>query len=132
MFLTSALRSSGLRNEFMNGVDDFEKDLSQWFNAFNEFASTDDLEVLIDKDDSLEFSLDVPGVSREELEIHIENRHISIQTKGGACRQYQSAFDLPIEIDSTASEAKLENGVLFLKLARQTKKNAVTRLDICE
>ena len=62
--------------------------------------------------------LDVPGLSREQLQLSIEGAVVRLSSVEGAPRQVQRAWELADEIDATASTAKLENGVLTLTLAR--------------
>jgi len=82
---------------------------------------------------------EVPGVNKEDIHVTIEGNQVSIsaevkretEKKEGervlrSERYYGSAyrsFVLPTEIDEAASQAKYDNGVLELKLA---KKAAVT------
>lgn len=75
--------------------------------------------VKVEQDDiSWTLSLDVPGLSREDLAIAIEGAVVRIESKAEAKRQVKAAYELPLEIDTAASEAKLENGVLTLKLGK--------------
>lgn len=75
--------------------------------------------VRLEQDDtSWTLSLDVPGLSREDLGIAIEGAVVRIESKPEAKRQIKAAYELPLEIDTAASEAKLENGVLTLKLGK--------------
>lgn len=69
-------------------------------------------------------SLDLPGVTREQLSIDVDGAVVRIATTEGAPRQYQAAYALPEDIDAEATSAKLENGVLTLALAK--KKPVVT------
>jgi hypothetical protein len=55
---------------------------------------------------------------------------VRIETRADAKRQYKAAYELPQEIDVTASAAKLENGVLTLTLAKQVPVSTVTQLNI--
>ncbi len=64
-------------------------------------------------------SLDIPGVAREHLAIEIDGAVVRIQTQADAPRKVQAAYELPAEIDADATTAKLENGVLTLRLARK-------------
>jgi HSP20 family protein len=64
-------------------------------------------------------TLDVPGVTREELAINIEGAVVRIETKQEAKRQFKAAYELPQDIDAEATAAKLENGVLTLTLAKK-------------
>lgn len=69
-------------------------------------------------------TLDVPGVTREQLTIDVDGAVVRIKTVADAPRQYQAAYELPEQIDADATSAKLEHGVLTLTLAK--KKPVVT------
>jgi HSP20 family protein len=73
-------------------------------------------------------SLDVPGVSREQLTIDVDGAVVRVQTVADAPRQVRAAYELPAEIDAEATSAKLENGVLTLTLGK--KKPVVTSRQI--
>jgi len=75
-------------------------------------------------------SFDVPGVTREQLSIGIEGNVIRIETLPEARRQYKAAYELPQDIDVAKSEAKLENGVLTLKLAKVLPESKTVKLAI--
>lgn len=75
-------------------------------------------------------SFDVPGVSREQLRIDIEDNHVRIATVDDAPRQYRGNYELPQQIDSAQSKAKLENGVLTLELVKQAPKSNATSLRV--
>ncbi len=79
---------------------------------------------------SFTLKLDVPGIAKEQLSIAIEDAVVRISTKEDAPRRYRAAFELPQDIDSALSEAKLENGVLTLKLAKKVAVNKATELAI--
>jgi HSP20 family protein len=100
-------------------------------------------------------TLDVPGVTREDVQVSVDGRKVSIgaEAKTPAPKDeaasadaapaapaervilrertvasYARSFTLPAEIDQGASQARLENGVLTLTLA---KRNAsVARLTV--
>jgi HSP20 family molecular chaperone IbpA len=67
--------------------------------------------------------IDVPGVSKEQLQIQIEDQLVKIQTLPEVSRQYNFNFELPQTLESTQCSAKLELGVLNLTLT--SKKPAV-------
>jgi len=75
-------------------------------------------------------TLDVPGFSREDLTIGIEGAVIRIESKADAKRQFKAAYELPQDIDVATSEAKLENGVLTLKLGKLVPVSNVAQLAI--
>jgi len=74
--------------------------------------------------------LDVPGLAREQLSISIEGQVVHVQSVEGAPRKVQRAWELPTEIDASASTAKLENGVLTLTLVRLEPVSKATTLTI--
>ncbi len=79
---------------------------------------------------SYTLSFDVPGVSKEQLNIGIEGNVIRIESLKDAPRSYQLAYELPQDIDAATSEAKLELGVLTLKLGKLVPASKVTTLNI--
>jgi HSP20 family protein len=79
---------------------------------------------------AFELTFDVPGVTREQLSIGIEGHVIRIETLPEAKRQYKAAYELAQEIDVAKSEAKLENGVLTLKLAKVQPVSKTVKLAI--
>ena len=85
----------------------------------------------IEQDDkSYTLTFDVPGIAKDQLNIGIEGSIVRIETKEGAPRQYREAYELPQDIDVASSEAKLEHGVLTLKLGRLVPVSRVTELTI--
>ena len=78
---------------------------------------------------------EIPGVKKDDIHVTIEGNQVTIaaevkkesEEKDGERRlrseRYFGAvyrsFVLPVELDETASEAKYENGVLELKLAKK-------------
>jgi len=77
---------------------------------------------------SYTLSFDVPGISREQLTIGIEGNVVRIDTKEEATRKYRAAYELPTDLDVATSQAKLEHGVLTLKLAKLVPIRKVTEL----
>lgn len=86
---------------------------------------------LVAQDDkSWSLQLDVPGLAREQLTIGIEGAVLRIDSVEDAPRAVHAAYELPQEIDSAASSAKLENGVLSLTLGKLAPVSNVTQLAI--
>lgn len=75
-------------------------------------------------------TLDVPGLSRDDLSIGIEGAVVRIESKAEAKRRVKAAYELPQDIDVATSEAKLENGVLSLKLGKRVPVSNVAQLAI--
>ena len=85
---------------------------------------------LKEEDQHWELSIDVPGVSREQLAIAIEGTTVRVSTVEGAPRQYRKAYEFTQDVDAAASSAKLENGVLTLTLAKLVPQSKATTLSI--
>lgn len=79
---------------------------------------------------SWSLQLDVPGLTREQLTIGIEGCMVRIDSVAEAPRTVHAAFELPLEIDASSSQAKLENGVLSLTLGKLVPVSQVTHLAI--
>ncbi len=94
------------------------------------FGESTPAETTATESPAYEFTFDVPGVSREQLSIGIEGNVIRIETLADAKRQYKAAYELPQDIDVSKSEAKLENGVLTLKLAKVLPESKAVKLAI--
>ena len=75
-------------------------------------------------------TLDLPGVAREDLSVNIEGSIVRIETKAEAKRQFKAAYELPQDIDTEASGAKLENGVLALTLAKKVPVSNARTIEI--
>ena len=82
---------------------------------------------------------EIPGVNKEDIHVTIEGNQVTVgaevkrekDVKDGervlrSERYYGSqhrSFTLPTEVDEAASEAKYDNGVLELKLAKKTARS---------
>ncbi len=78
-------------------------------------------------DKAYSLSLDLPVVAKDQLDILIESNQLRIETKPEASRAYRAAYEFPTDLDAARSEAKLESGVLTVKLAKQApQSNAVS------
>jgi HSP20 family protein len=86
--------------------------------------------IVTQADKSTTLQLDVPGLSREQLQISIEGNVVRLQSVEGAPRQVQRAWELATDIDTANSSAKLEHGVLTLTLARLEPESRATTLAI--
>ena len=89
-----------------------------------------------ESDTAYTLQLDVPGVTREQLEVTIEGRRVSVATAKPAtdavesksqrvlyrertAPRYARTVSLPAEVDSATSQARVDNGVLTLTLAKK-------------
>jgi HSP20 family protein len=79
---------------------------------------------------SITLSLDVPGLSKDQLTIGIEGRVVRIASKDDAPRSVKATYKLGSDVDASQSQAKLENGVLKLKFAKVAPESRQTFLTI--
>lgn len=88
--------------------------------------------VHVSKDDNgvVTLQLDVPGLSREQLQIRIEGKQVHLASIEGAPRNVRRSWELADEIDTGASTAKLENGVLTLTLSKLAPVDKSVQLSI--
>ena len=91
---------------------------------------------VIEDDKSYVVTADLPGVTKDDIQVTIDGNQVTIaaEVKRNVERkegeralhveryvgQLFRTFTLPTEIDESASEARFENGVLELRLAKRT------------
>lgn len=84
--------------------------------------------------------LDMPGVAKNDVQVNIEGRRVSIQAqtqrneekKEGdrvvyrerSVQSFARSFTLPAEVSASDAAAKLENGVLTLTLPKASRQTA--------
>ncbi len=86
--------------------------------------------VLEQDEQSFRLQLDLPGIAKDQLTLGIEGDVVHIATVEGAARMFKGSYKLAQDIDASASEATLENGVLSLRLAKLAPQSKVVALTI--
>jgi HSP20 family protein len=93
---------------------------------------------VIESDSAYSVVLDMPGVTKEQLKVSVEGRRVQVSSVTAPAPEAARAADasrvlhrersapnyartvvLPAEVDQSASQAKFENGVLTLTLAKR-------------
>jgi HSP20 family protein len=90
---------------------------------------------VVDTGEKFEIKLDLPGVSKDDINVSIEGAKVSIQAesrkqqeaKNGErvlhCERtttsYARSFELPVEVAEDGADARFENGVLTLVLPKR-------------
>jgi HSP20 family protein len=108
-------------------------------HAFADSARKPALDVA-EADAQYVIKVDLPGVTKEDVKISIDGKRVGIEAQTQADKQdkdgdrivyrerlassYARSFTLPQEIDQSASNAKLEHGVLTLSLAKRQATSA--------
>jgi HSP20 family protein len=125
----------------------FDDSFDRHFGGSGDASRTPALDVS-ETDTHYIVALDVPGVSRDQLKVSVEGRRVSVETAAVAKEnkaesadagaknaprvlyrerssvRYARTVSLPAEVDQTASQAKFENGVLTLTLAKKVPAGA--------
>ena len=125
MFFATAAHPQIRRQAYANAGQSLERFMGEALRASRNQTGT-----FTQDETSFTLSFDVPGIAKDQLAIAIEGAVVRITSKEGAPRSYGAAYELPQEIDATSSEAKLENGVLTLKLAKLVPVDKSTELAI--
>ena len=136
MFLVPVTRSaSDLARSFDRLFDD---NLDRFFGATGTGTEgalrTPSLDVA-ETERGYNVSIDLPGVAKEDVKITIEGRHVQVSARSQreetkkegerviyrerSSSSFARTFTLPEEVDQESSQAKLENGVLSLSLAKK-------------
>ena len=74
------------------------------------------------KDKSFEAVLEVPGFSKDNLKIEVEDGYVRLNGEaevGGKKRTLSKYYELPQKADSKKLSAKLNNGILELLIPRK-------------
>jgi HSP20 family protein len=125
MFFAPVVRTRAVSPAFRSFDRSFERFVNDAFFG----SATTGLDVVQDEK-AWTVTLDLPGVTREELAINIEGAVVRIETKAEAKRQFKAAYELPQDIDAEATTAKLENGVLTLTLAKKQPVSNVRQIEV--
>lgn len=115
----------------------WEKELERFFDVFSnnetQFAPACEIH---DEEKMYSISLDIPGLSQEDIEIEVKDNHLHITgerkftkktEKNNVLRsekrygKFSRVFSLPQNINSDAIEASFENGVLEITLPKEEK-----------
>ncbi len=105
--------------------------LAQPLNRISEASASASAAFTATQDEqSTTLQLDVPGLAREQLQLRLEGAQVRLTSIEGAPRKVQRSWELAHEIDVAASSAKLENGVLTLRLAKLAPVDKAQTLNI--
>jgi HSP20 family protein len=151
MFVLSRPVSRAVAAPQFNRIVDrlFDESFDRYFGGEGSSSRTPALDVS-ETDGGYTLSFDVPGVTRDQLKVSIDGRKVSISTadlpkaevaegtasveapkdapralyRERSAARYARTVSLPAEVDQTASQAKFENGVLTLALAKKVPTGA--------
>ncbi|KAF1022052.1 MAG: hypothetical protein GAK30_01393 [Paracidovorax wautersii] len=126
MFLTPTLRTLSYSPALRSFDRSFERFIGGTVHAAGRPASA-----RFNEDEATwTLSVDLPGLAKEQLAIDIEGAVLRIASTEEAPRKVKLAYEFPQAIDAAASSARLEHGVLTLKLAKKAPQSTATSLQI--
>lgn len=100
---------------------------------------------VMDKGDAYEVKIDMPGVRKEDINVTVEGARVSVSAETKTEKEekegdkvlhterfaasYARTFELPVEVTEAGAEARYEDGVLTLMLAKRMPQSS-KRLEV--
>jgi len=73
---------------------------------------------------------EMPGVTKEDVELKATNHSLTISTKSDSFgKKYYKEIELPVAINSDYAKARLQNGILEVKLKKVDEKQTNIKVD---
>ena len=95
-----------------------------------EIAEREPLTDVIESDESISITLEIPGVDKDEIELRVEEDTVSINVDTPQ-RKYFKEIPLSVKVDPKTSKATYKNGVLDINLKKlQTKEKKGKKVKI--
>ena len=119
--------------------NDWEKEVEKIFDTFSRANSFSPACEIRDEEKNFLISIDVPGLSKEELEIEVKDNQLHVsgerKQKSGTEKdtvlrsekrfgKFSRAFSLPQNVNTEAIQARFENGVLEIAIPKEEKSQA--------
>jgi HSP20 family protein len=115
----------------------FDESFDRCFGGDAPASRTPSMDVS-ESDTAYTLKFDVPGATREQLEVTVEGRRVTLATgqakpaedsdkvlyRERSAARYARTVVLPAEVDSASSQARFDNGVLTLTLAKKVPTGA--------
>ncbi|OYT25837.1 MAG: heat-shock protein Hsp20 [Thermofilum sp. ex4484_82] len=77
---------------------------------------------VIEEEDKVKIIADMPGVEKEDIQIHATERNVRISAERGE-RKYYKEINLPVKVKPESSRASYKNGVLTIELEKKEKRS---------
>ena len=75
-----------------------------------------------DRDKDIVFTIDMPGVSKKDIDIHIEEHSIRVSAENGGKRKYNYNRKFKPAVDPETAKATFTNGVLDITVTKLESK----------
>jgi len=74
---------------------------------------------VMEKDDEVVITMEVPGVEKEEIDVEVTERSVRVSAAGA--QNYYKEVQLPSSVDSSSTKATYKNGVLSITVKKKEK-----------
>ena len=75
-----------------------------------------------DREKDIVFTIDMPGVSKKDIDIHIEEHSIKVSAENGGKRKYNYSRKFKPAVDPETAKATFTNGVLDITVTKVESK----------
>jgi len=75
-----------------------------------------------DRDKDIVFTIDMPGVSKKDIDINIEEHSITVKAENGGKRKYNYSRKFKPAVDTKSAKATFTNGVLDITVTKLESK----------
>ena len=75
-----------------------------------------------DRDKDIVFTIDMPGVSKKDIDINIEEHSIKVSAENGGKRKYNYSRKFKPAVDTESAKATFTNGVLDITVTKLESK----------
>jgi HSP20 family protein len=82
-----------------------------------EGMSREPLTDIIERDDSISVTIELPGIEKKEIDLDIIGRRMTVKVDAPN-RRYQKVVDLPCTVDEESVKATFKNGVLDVNMMK--------------
>ena len=82
-------------------------------------ATREPLTDVMEKDDDIVITMEVPGVEKEDIDVEVAERSVRVSANGA--QRYYKEVQLPSSVDTTSTKATYKNGVLSITVKKKEK-----------
>ena len=75
-----------------------------------------------ERDEDIVFTIDMPGVSKKDIDINIEEHSITVKAENGGKRRYNYSRKFKPAVDPKSAKATFTNGVLDITVTKLQSK----------
>jgi HSP20 family protein len=84
---------------------------------------------VITSDKDVKVTVDMPGMSKQDIQIKAYDGTLQVSTVENAKRRYNKVIELPPETDIETAKSTFTNGILEITFSKKAKQKAEIRVD---